>query len=71
MKGSYTVEAAVILPLLLCLILGFLFLNFDLWNRVVEACNACLEWETYVEPENLLRFLKRAGDLLGYRTLNS
>lgn len=64
MKGSYTIEAAVLIPLLLFLILGLLFWNFDLWNRVVEACDICREWETFIEPERLLRFLKRAGDIL-------
>lgn len=65
MRGSYTVEAAVIIPLILLLILAFLFWNFELWEQVILCCETYTEWKTYAEPEFLLRFLKRAEDLLG------
>lgn len=63
MRGSYTVEAAVIIPLILFLIIGFLYWNFELWNQVIESCHTKNEWETFVRPEVLLRLLKRAEDL--------
>lgn len=65
MKGSYTVEAAVIVPLILFLILWLLYWDLELWNRVIECCDKYAEWKTYAKPEAILRFVKRAEDLLG------
>lgn len=55
-KGSYTVEAAVIMPVIVFIIAAILQLSFDNYRQVVLQTEICQEMEM-PQPVKTVRFL--------------
>lgn len=60
-RGSVTVEAAVVFPVMILIVAGGIYLSLDMLAEVREACERYMleaaKWltETKVYPEDLLR----------------